>query len=112
MGKVGRKVQEGDIIDVIAPIDLLGGDPIDFGDKIGIASTDALIGELVAMQIEGVFEFDGALTDTFAFGDKVYLDSVGRKEVVVSPTNNKLVGYAVSEKAGAVAGKVRVKLGA
>lgn len=103
--------QVGDIIDITAGSDLNGGDPVDFGTRVGIASTGVLSGESVALQLEGVFEFVAVTANTFALGDKVYLDNVGGVEATTTATSNQIIGYAVTEKAGAVAGVVRVKLG-
>ena len=111
MAKVARFVQEGKVVNVTAPADVSGGDPIDFGTRVGIASTDALSGEDVALQLEGVFEFTATTADTIALGDKIYLDNVGGVEATIVSTSNQTIGYAVTEKAGAVAGTVLVKLG-
>lgn len=111
MAKVGRYIQEGKIIDVVVGSDVDGGDPVNFGTRIGLASTGALSGETVALQIEGVFEFTAATADTIALGDKIYLDNVTGTEATVVSTSNQTIGYATTEKAGAVAGTVRVKLG-
>lgn len=112
MSKVARKVQDGLTVDITADADYSGGDPIDFGTRVGIASTDVVSGEDVALQLEGVFEFTGVEANTFALGDKVYLDNVGGIEATTTATDNQIIGYAVTEKAGAVAGTVNVKLGA
>jgi len=112
MVKIARFVQEGKVVDIIATADVVGGQPIDFGARVGIASADALTGEGVALQLEGVFEFTAVTADTIALGDKIYLDNVGGVEATTVATSNQTIGYAVTEKAGAVAGTVLVKLGA
>ena len=109
--KIGRKVQDGLVVDVVVGADVSGGDPINFGTRIGLASADAVTGEYVALQLEGVFEFTAVTADTIALGDKIYLDNVGGIEATITATSNKTIGYAVTEKAGAVAGVVSVKLG-
>lgn len=111
MAKIARKVQVGDTVDVVATAPVVGGQPIDFGVRVGIASTDAVADELFALQLEGVFEFTAVTADTIALGDKIYLDNVGGVEATTVSTSNKIIGYAVTEKAGAVAGTVNVKLG-
>ncbi len=112
MAKTARLVQKGDVVDITVSADVMGGDPIDFGTRVGIASADASIGESVALQLEGVFEFTATTADTIALGAKIYLDNVGGVEATTVATSNQLIGYAVTEKAGAVAGTVNVKLGA
>ena len=111
MSKTGRFIQKGEVVDIVATADVLGGDPIDFGTRVGIASADALTGEGVALQLDGVFEFTATTADTIALGDKIYLDNVGGVEATTVSTSNQTIGYAVTEKAGAVAGTVNVKLG-
>ena len=105
------KIQTGDIVDVIATADLNGGDPVDFGTRVGIASTGVLTGERVALQLEGVFQLVATDADTIALGDKIYLDNVGGILATTVATSNQIIGYAVTEKAGAVSGTVNVKLG-
>lgn len=112
MAKTARYVQEGKVVNIVATADVSGGDPISFGTRVGIASADALTGEGVALQLEGVFEFTATTTDTIALGDKIYLDNVGGVLATTVATSNKVIGYAVTEKAGAVAGTVLIKLGA
>ena len=111
MAKIGRYVQEGKVVDIVASADVVGGEPIDFGARVGIASFDALTGEDVSLQLEGVFEFTAVTADTIALGDKIYLDNVGGIEATITSTANQTIGYAVTEKAGATAGVVLVKLG-
>jgi len=111
MAKTARKVQDGLVVNVIADANYSGGDPINFGARVGIASTDVVTGEEVALQLEGVFQFTAVTANTIALGDKIYLDNVGGVEATTTATSNKTIGYAVTEKAGAVAGTVNVKLG-
>jgi len=110
MAKIGRKVQEGLTVDIVADADYNGGDPIDFGTRVGIASADVIAGEEVALQLEGVFQFTALTADTIALGDLLYLDNVGGVEATTTATSNQFIGYAVTEKAGAVAGTVNIKL--
>lgn len=112
MAKIGRYVQKGDVVDIVASADVVGGEPINFGTRVGIASFDALTGEDVSLQLEGVFEFTAVTANTIALGAKIYLDNVGGIEATTTVTDNQIIGYATTEKAGAVAGVVLVKLGA
>jgi len=111
MAKIATKVQKGDVINIIADADYVVGQPINFGARVGIASTDVLTGDEVALQLEGVFEFTAVTADTIALGDAIYLDNVGGIEATTTATSNKKIGYATTEKAGSVAGTVDVKLG-
>jgi len=85
MAKTASKVQTGDVVNIVADADYNVGDPINFGSRIGIASTDV--------------------------GDKIYLDNIGEILATTTTTSNQVIGYAVTEKAGATAGTVNVKLG-
>jgi len=111
MAKTARFVQEGKIIDVIATADTNGGDFIDFGSRVGVASTGVLAGESVALQVEGVFEVAAVDADTVSLGAKLYVDATGVL-ATTDATSGRVIGYATTEKAGAVAGTVLVKLGA
>lgn len=111
MGKTAVRVQLGDVVNIVADAVYKVGDPISFGARVGIASTDVPLGGDVALQLEGVFQFTAVTANTIALGDKIYLDNVGGVEATTTATSNKTIGYAVTEKAGAVAGVVNVKLG-
>lgn len=111
MAKIASRVQEGKVVNIVADADYSVGDPINFGTRIGIASTDVVTGGDVALIIEDVFEFTAVTANTIALGDKIYLDNVGGTDATTTATSNQIIGYAVTEKAGAVAGTVNVKLG-
>ncbi len=111
MAKTASKVQTGDVVNIVADADYNVGDPINFGSRIGIASTDVVAGGDVALQIEGVFQFTATEADTIALGDKIYLDNIGEILATTTTTSNQVIGYAVTEKASATAGTVNVKLG-
>ena len=111
MAKIGRYVQEGKVIDIVATADVVGGEPVDFGTRVGIASFDAVTGEDVSLQLEGVFEFTATNADVIALGDKIYLDNVGGILATTTATSNQTIGYATTEKAGTTDGVVLVKLG-
>ena len=111
MAKTAVKVQLGDVVNIVADADYNVGDPINFGSRVGIASTDVASGGDVALQLEGVFQFTAVTANTVALGDPMYLDNVGGIEATTTDTSNQFIGYAVTEKAGAVAGTVNIKLG-
>lgn len=111
MAKTAVKVQTGDIVDVVAGGTISVGDAVAFGTGVGVASADAVSGETYALQIEGVFQFTTVTANTFVLGTVVYLDNVGGVLATTTSTSNKKIGYAVTAKAGAVAGTINVKLG-
>jgi len=109
MAKEGRFVQAGRVIDIIATADVAGGDFVNWGTRVGVASADAVTGEGIALQIEGVFEVEAPTALVVAVGDKIFWDGSAITKTVAS---NKYIGFACSAKAGAVDGTVLVKLGA
>ena len=106
---MGKRVQIGEVINITAAADLIGGEVVAFGTRGGVVARDTAIGEIAALQIEGVFEFPATLVDTIALGDLLYWDDA-TKQLTVSATNNTLLGKATTEKAGSVEGVVCVKL--
>jgi predicted RecA/RadA family phage recombinase len=110
MAKVATRVQKGDVIDIVLIADVNGGDPVDFGSRVGIASTGGKAGETIALQIEEVFQFTAVDADVIVLGTKMYVDSTGLLATTDNSTN-RYIGEAVTEKAGGVAGTVNVKLG-
>lgn len=105
------RIQEGDVINITAAADVKGGEVMAFGDRTGIVMNDASTGELVGLQLEGVFRVVAADADTVALGDTLYWDDGNAVATTNSNSGaNKRLGYACSEKAAAVAGTVLVKL--
>ncbi|RLF25437.1 MAG: hypothetical protein DRN01_06405 [Thermoplasmata archaeon] len=103
---VGKRVQIGDVVNITAAADLTGGEVVAFGSRGGVVAADALTGEIAAVQIEGVFQFTAATADTISFGDPLYYVA-GEATITFGGIT---LGKAVTEKAGAVAGTVNVKL--
>jgi len=111
MAKVATRVQTGDVINMVADSgDVRVGDAFPFGDRVGVASTDAAQDETFALQIEGVFRFTGKTTDNMTPGMKLYFDAA-TNEATVTDTGNKVIGYATTYKASAAPGTVDIKLG-
>jgi len=82
---------------------------------IGIASTSGLTGEVVALEVEGIYEINAATADAIAIGDKVYFDHTNRVITTASDSNGDgsgdkfaVAGIATSTKAANVAGTVLV----
>ncbi len=103
---VGKRVQIGDVVNIAASKDLIGGEVVGFGSRGGVVAADALTGAIAAIQIEGVFQFTATTADTISFGDPLYY--VAGEATTTS--GGITLGKAVTEKAGAVAGTVNVKL--
>ena len=111
MVKQAVRIQDGEVINITAATDLQGGEVIAFGDRSGVVMADAKIGDLVGLQLDGVFRVSAASGDTVALGDTLYWDSSNAVATTDSNSNtNKRLGYACSEKASGVDGVVLVKL--
>jgi predicted RecA/RadA family phage recombinase len=103
-------------------IDLTLTGAVDVGDvvplgltMIGVASTSGLAGEIVALEVEGIYEINAATADAIAIGDKVYFDHINRVITVATDTvgdgtgdKYAVAGVATSAKSASVAGTVYV----
>ena len=84
---------EGDIIEVVAPANILSGDVVSIGKLIGIATTSANQGDVVAVRVKGVYSLPLATGTVINHGDVVYWDATN-KVVTETATNNVQLGYA------------------
>ena len=111
MAKEAIRLQDGEVINITAAADLTGGEIIAFGDRSGVVMNDAKTGELVGLQLEGVYQVNTKTADTVALGDTLYWDD-GNGEATTDANSgaNKRLGYACTEKAASVAATVNVKL--
>jgi len=110
MSKQATKIQTGAIVDYTAIALVANGDVIALASRIGIAQGNAETGEVIALDLEGVYEMTAKTADAIAFGDVVYFDDTA-KEITTTATANTLAGMATSEKASTVAGSIQVKIG-
>lgn len=92
-------VQAGEVIALIAPYALTGGQGVLVGSIFGVASGDAANGTEVQVKREGVFDIAAVAADTGNQGAKIYWDNTARK-LTTAATNNTLVGALASAKAG------------
>jgi len=88
-------VQDGRVITVPAPADLLSGAGAIVGSIFGVAQTDAKSGADVPLVVEGVFELPKVSALAIAIGDKLYWDATN-KQVNKTSSGNSLIGYATS----------------
>lgn len=112
MAKEATEIQQGSAIDftLVGAVDV--GDVVPLGTgMVGIAKTSGLAGEIIALDIEKVFEINAATADAIAVGDVVYFDATARA-ITTTATSNTRAGRAVSAKAAAAAGVVLVKINA
>ncbi|MBD8531485.1 MULTISPECIES: DUF2190 family protein [unclassified Massilia] len=103
-----NKIQKGRVITVTAPYGLSGGMGVLVGALFGIAAGDALQGQPVEIDREGVFDITAVTADAAAQGAKVYWDNAARK-ITTTAAGNTLVG-ALTEAKGGAASVARVCL--
>lgn len=101
----------GDILTVVAPANVTAGTPFILGLLLCIPITDALSGEEVAAQVEGVVELPKNTAAVIAAGVKVNWESGSGEVIVAAGAAGDLNGFGIAVKAiGAVPGTVLVKL--
>ncbi|MGR3464083.1 DUF2190 family protein [Limimaricola sp.] len=100
-------IQPGNSITVPAPAAVFSGQGVIVGALFGVAATDAVTGEDVAISTMGVFELPKA-SGAIAVGAKVYWIAAD-KTVTTTATGNTLIGAAI-EAAATGAATVRVRL--
>ena len=101
-------LQKGDVLTIPAPAAVSAGGVVVSGSLVGVAQTDALITEDVAVATVGVFELPKVDEQAWTLGVPVYW--TGTAATTVS-TDNDLIGYAaeaVAVTAGLVLGKVKI----
>lgn len=112
MSRLLVKVQEGNVINITPASAVTGGEVYPFGARVGIIVSDAVQGEPVGLELEGVFRIPSAEDDTIALGDTLYWDATNNVATIDSADGANLrVGYACTEKAAGVSGTCDVKLG-
>ncbi|MEM0978419.1 MAG: capsid cement protein [Pseudomonadota bacterium] len=97
-------VQPGDTVTISAPDTIDAGEIVQIGALIGIAATDAAIGDPLAIAVSGVFDLAKG-SDVFATGDEV--EAAGGE--VVPLTSGTVVGVIVADAAAGDA-TARVRL--
>ena len=71
-------VKSGDNLTLAAPYDVLSGGGLKVGNVFGVASFDALSGNNVECEVEGVYDL-AKDASVFAQGDLAYWDDYGEK---------------------------------
>lgn len=109
MAKEALKIQDGDVVDYTATTTIANGDIIPLTDRVGVALSDAVLGDNISLDLEGVYEMGATVADAIAFGAVVYFDATTRLVTTVA-TGNVKAGIATTAKAAKVAGYVYVKI--
>lgn len=102
-------LQEGTIINVVAPATVASGDFVVVGAFFGVAQTDAASGALVPIVREGVFTLPKTTGTAWTAGDKLYWDS-GTSKFTKTAAGNALYGVAAADAAsGDATGAVSIE---
>lgn len=101
-------IQKGDVLDYPVPAaGVKSGDVVVAGALVGIAGKDGVEGEVVAVNLTGVFELP-KVTGALALGAEVYWNATSKK-VTATATDNTKIGKVFADAANADA-TVRVRL--
>lgn len=97
---MAKYIQRGEVLDYLNSSDskISAGDVVALGGKVSVAATDIKAGEVGAVAVTGVFEFDKA-SGEIAVGDILYYDA--ENENVTTSASGILCGYAVEGRASA-----------
>lgn len=98
----------GEILNHTAAANIVSGQPVLIGAKLGVAVADIASGASGALAVDGVFELAKLSTDVVAQGALLYWDATNSR-LTTTATANTLVGYAASAASGSVA-LVEIKL--
>ena len=103
-----NQVQSGNNITVTAAADAISGDVVKIGNLIGVAATDAAIGDSLDLVTVGVFDLPKVAADTIAVGDAAYWRSSDGL-ITSTASGNSKIGIATTDAANP-SGSVNVRL--
>jgi len=102
-------VQPGDMITVIAAAAVVSGALVRSGSILGVAATDAAIGDEVELKTTGVFDLAKTSAQAWTVGAPIYAIAASSLLTNVPGTGNYLVGVATAAAANPSAtGRVRL----
>lgn len=102
-------VAPGDVLDYTVPsaTTIASGDPVLIGDLLGVALIGGTTGDMIPIQVEGVFTLAKTTGEAWTLGSKLYW-SAGTSKVTTTATSNKHIGYAAADAAsGDTTGNVK-----
>ena len=101
--------QHGDMITIIAAAAIASGELVRANSLIGVAATDAAIGEEVEIKTTGVFYLPKTSAQAWAVGNPIYMIAASGLLTNVAGTGNYLVGVATAVAANpSSTGRVRL----
>lgn len=86
-------VGSGRVIDFTAGANIVSGQPVLVGARLGVALTDIANGATGSVQMGGVFPVNKLATDVVAQGALLYWDAVNSR-LTVTAAGNTLAGHA------------------
>lgn len=98
----------GDVLPFVAAAALTSGQGLLLEDTFGVVAGAYASGADAQLELVGVWELPKKTADVLAAGDKVYWDDTN-KEITLTATSNKLVGFAWEAADGSVS-LVKVRL--
>lgn len=106
----GNFKQPGNVMDYTAVADVISGQAVLVGKRLGVALANIKAGETGSVQVEGVFSVKKKAGDAPGQGDQLYWSAAG-SELTTTASGNTLAGYAFAA-AAADAATVDIKLNA
>ncbi|WP_043309293.1 DUF2190 family protein [Pseudomonas sp. ML96] len=101
--------QPGDMITIVAAAAILSGALVRAGSLLGVAATNAAIGEEVELKTTGVFDLPKTQAQAWTVGQPIYAIAASSLLTNVPGTGNYLVGVAVAAAANpSDVGRVRL----
>jgi len=102
MAKEATKIQKGEVVDYTATAAIANGDVVPLSDRVGVATNDAVIGDVISLELEGVWEIAAATADAVSFGDVLYFDATNRVVTKTSEIDTVTIVAAVDANVYAV----------
>lgn len=102
-------IQKGEVIDLIAPADVVSGEGFLVGELFGVATKDATNGTSVPCVVTGVVELPKLSALALSQGDRVFWDPTPG-EVNDTATSQVCIGHAIEDAANP-SSTVKVRLG-
>jgi predicted RecA/RadA family phage recombinase len=106
-----NKIRESNIIQYLAGADIVSGQPVVIGNRVGIAISNIANGSSGAVDMEGCFSVDKVSAQAWAAGDEIFWDASASKFTTVG-TANTFAGHAMDIAANPTAtGNLRLSPG-
>ncbi len=88
------KIRDGDIIQYLAGSNIVSGQPVVIGNRIGIAINDIASGASGAVEMTGCYSVTKVSAQAWAAGDEIFWDASASKFTTVG-TANTFAGHAM-----------------